>query len=620
MRAERTPSRASRFSAIAAAAGFAGCIVVAPIEDLPPQAPGTGGAGAGGNAGSGADGSGATGGSDSAGTSAAGGTASGGDAGDGTGGTGGGKAGRGGSAGRGGTSEEGGSGGDGGEAGERGCTTNAECVDLGGDEPYRCRASDGRCVQLGSNECPLVYGDFEAENPHYFGSFSTLSPVQPQVNSIVWAELLALDEINATGGIPSGPDGERRPLVMVVCNNDDLLETPVIDEGMRHLIEDVEVDSLLANLKPADLERAFETHQLREPFYLSPVGITSELTAAEFEDDGLIWNLLGEPADYRDAYAKLLTHVEAHVRRERDLPDPEADPLKVVLVSSGDVFNDELADYVFRRLNWNGDSATLNDDAGHYLRINVEPKDPDMAGAVQTILNFAPDIVISTAAEAVTEDNGIVEGLETRWDGVGDRGARPYYILSPYNAGDLGIVISWIHSATTEPNIVDPDAAGRFLGVSAASAVDPTLQVEFETRLSNAHDNQAIPDTGNYYDAVYFLTYAIRAAGQAEGPSGPDIAAGMRRLIEGDRRDVGPSHIDEIFELLADPERSISLYGTLGAPDFDPDSGVRRATPSVFCFEILQELVLPHYDALRFDRELGVFTGEYPCLDDFLTP
>jgi hypothetical protein len=302
------------------------------------------------------------------------------------------------------------------------------------------------------------------------------------------------------------------------------------------------------------------------------------------------------------------------------LPDPEADPLKVVLVSSDDDFNDELADYVFRRLNWNGESATLNDDAGNYLRINVEPNDPGMAAAVQTILDFDPDIVISTAAEAVTQDSGIVEGLETRWDGLGDRGARPYYILSPYNAGDLGIVLSWIRSASTEPNIVDPDAAGRFLGVSAASAEDPTLQVEFETRLSNAHDDQAIEDTGNYYDAVYFLTYAIRAADRPEGPSGPETAAAMRRLIEGERRDVGPAHIDEIFELLADPEKSIALHGTLGAPDFDPETGVRRATPSVFCFEMLQELVLTHYDVLRFDRELGVFTGEYPCLDDFLAP
>jgi hypothetical protein len=621
MRTERTLPRGLRLLALASAAAFAGCIVVAPIEDLPDPVSGSGGAGASGTGGT--EGSGATGngGNGATGTGATGGTGeAGGAAGDAAdaGGTNGGSAGRVQSAGHAGTPESG-AGGEGGEGGERECTTNEECVELGGEEPYRCRQSDGRCIQLRSNECPLVYGDYEAANPHYFGSFATLSKTLPQVNSVVWAELLAVDEINAAGGIPSGPDDTRRPLVMVVCNNDDLLEVPVVDAAMRHLVENVGVDSLLATLKPADLQQSFESFEQKQPFYLSPVGVTSVLTAEEFEDDGLIWNLLGQPSDFADAYAKLLTHVEAHVRRERSLPDPQLDPLKVALVSSSDVFNDELAEYVFRRLHWNGSPAPLNAEAGNYLRVDVEPGDPNMAVIVQSILDFAPDILISTAAEAMTQDNGIVEGVETRWDGLGDRGARPYYILSPYNAGNPDIVLSWIHAATTEPNIVDAEADQRFLGISAASAEDETLQKEFETRLRGAHDN-AISDTGNYYDAVYFLTYAIRAANQPEGPSGPATASAMRRLIEGERHDVGPDHIEEIFELLGEPGASISLYGTLGAPDFDPETGVRRATPSVFCFEALQEIVLTKNDVLRYEREAGVFTGDYPCIDGFLDP
>jgi hypothetical protein len=238
------------------------------------------------------------------------------------------------------------------------------------------------------------------------------------------------------------------------------------------------------------------------------------------------------------------------------------------------------------------------------------------------ILSFGPDIVISTAGEAVTENDGIIERLESRWGGAAGPGKeRPYYILSPFNAGDTGIVQSFILSAITEPNAFDPDAAGRFLGLSAASAEDQTLQNEFGAKLREAHPNQgAIDDTGNYYDAVYFLAYALYGSENPRSPTGPEAARGLGRLISGAPLNATPDQIDDVFERLSEPGATLSLYGTLGAPDFDPETGVRRATPSVFCFEAVGNVILPRIDVLRYQG--GEFVGEtpYPCLENFLGP
>lgn len=598
------------------ALSFAGCMVVAPIEDLPEPLTTSGGAGSGGRngtsgRGSGGAGSGGTEGAAAGQAAEAGKAGSGGSGGSaasgGVSGTGAGLAGTGGSA---------TPGGEGGGGGEPQCTTNADCVELAGGDPYRCLPSEGRCVQLRSNECPLVHGDFEDPNAIYFGAFATLVPEQPQVNSVAWAAELAVDDLNDEGGLPGGPGGARRPLVMITCTNDDVDGPALIDAGLGHLVDDVQVTSMLATLKPGDLLRAVERYKQRKLFYLSPVSLTTDLTDPNYRDNGLIWNLLGEPLDFAVAYEKLLYLVEAQVRRDRNLTD---EPLKVALVTSDDVFNDELSNFVFPRLRWNNQDSGVNNQQGLYLSEVIPLDQPDLVAVRQRILDFAPDIIISTASEVVTQRSGVLERVETGWDGPGDRGARPYWILSPYNAGDLRVVEEWIEEASTGKIIIDEYAAGRFLGISAASAVDSTLRNDFVTRLTDAHED-AITDTGNYYDAVYFLAYALYASGNPGIPSGPETAAGMLRLIEGEPKDGSPDQIDEIFELLAAPEETLSLNTTLGAPDFDPATGVRRATPSVFCFQKLQELILPRSDVLRFDREDETFTGSYPCLDGFFEP
>jgi hypothetical protein len=565
-------------------------MVIAPLEDPPPDEPASGGAAAQGTGGTGAQG---TGGSSEGGA----GDGGAGDAGN-TGGTSG--------AATGGTA---GSAGTGGATGE--CTTNAECVERALGEPYRCRPSDHTCVPLKTSECPLAYGDAADPNAIFFGAFATLNPNQPDVSTVVWSHRLALDELSgdAVGGLPGGPDDARRPLVMVVCNN----HADYVEESVRHLAEDLEVPAMLATLLPGDFRRAFETYRDREIFFLGPVAASR--TLVELDDDDLIWNLLGQPSDLAPAYNELLGLVEDYIRATRSEVATRGF-VKVALVTTTDAYNLELNSYVEPALRFNGTTAMANRATDRYLSLSLDSENPVIDDVVLDLLEFEPDIVISVAGEQFTRPSGIAETIDLQW-GTSTM-ARPYFILSPFNAGNLSALWDFIEVEAWGDTRTDPLAYRRYVGVSVAGAEDPTLQNQYATRLLTRFGS-ASPDTGNYYDAVYFLAYAIYAAGNVDPLTGADIARGMRRLLDGQALGVGPMEISDVFSALEDTDSTIELYGTLGPPDFNPDTGTKYAVGSVFCFAEASEEAVLHVDVLRYDRELGNFGADevFPCYSGF---
>lgn len=592
----KRPSRSLSW-VLALAGGIAGgCLLVAPLDELPSESS----SGAGGKSGKGGQsGSGGTGMTNDGG-GGVGDTPGGGSSGKGAGSSG--KGGKGGQAGAGGSGNDGGSGEAGAPGGTGGCTTNAECVERAHGDPYRCEASEGRCVKLKTDECPLVYGPFKDPNAVYFGVFASL-PQIPQQATVVWTERLALDEINAVdGGLPSGPDGARRPLVMVVCNNDTMRDPEMITKVVDHLTDDVRAPALIATLRPDDLNVAFQRQIPNDLFFLNPVSVTSLFTDENYKDEGLMWNLLGEPRDFAPAYRRLLLDLEAYLRILR----PEIDQLKVAVVTDDDVFAQDLQTYVYAQLEFNGVNAALNQD--NYKEVTIKLAQPMFADAAGEIIAFAPDVVISTGTDSMTRTNGILQQVEQDWYDSG-KAKRPYFILSPYDAGDLDRVFDAIGTFGN----FDPDTVQRYLGLQPAAASNTDLLNSFETRLGSAY---AYPnyDTGNYYDAIYTLAYAMAAAEQPL--TGSSIAAAMPKLFTGASFGVGPDEIREVYEALAEPGASVELEGTLGPPDFDGETGVRRATPGVFCFKDEEQLE-QKIDVLRYNVSTDDFDGTYPCMTNF---
>ncbi len=627
-----------------------GCLLIAPPEDLP--APGAGAQGGlGGSAGaggadlggtspslSGAGGDGDSGGE--AGRATSGGTgATGGD--DATGGSGavGGNA-QGGSAGRGGsnTGANGGTGGTAGEGGEPGCETNADCVLKYRGQAARCLPDD-TCVQLQTTDCPVAYAGegkdgsarFADPNAIFVGSMVALDPDFPTTSTNAYALELAIDEINSkAGGLPDPDGGPRRPLVLLVCQSDTAEDADVVKRGIAHLAEDVQVQAVVAQLRPDDLYHAFTWEIGWDLVYFNAVAISSSL-ALQKNNGGLIWTLLGQPKDYAAAYALLLNDVERYVRTERSLAPSDA--IKVAFVYTDDAFDADLAQSVSPSLKFNGpfsaesQSVDPSNPDGKYLKVSLSGPNP-IPAAVEQIAAFAPDVVISAAADAMitsdgTNPDGVIQRLEAAMPAP-----RPYYILSPYNAATRALkavedVITG-EVTSTEQSTSDPTAPGRFLGVSAAAAADPTLQNGFAERFNTRYQLSAeIPgQVDNYYDAVYYLAYATYAASLADDMTGPGISAGMKRLIALDGKPFadGPEAINQVFTALADsPDDPIALSSTLGAPNFNPDTGVRPATPGIFCFkwDAGFETARHFLDVLRYDAENDVFTGNYECLENF---
>lgn len=510
----------------------------------------------------------------------------------------------------GGASGKAGSGG-GGRSGADGCSTHEDCASEGSGrgDPYLCRQEDGTCQRIKSEACPLVYGSGEddelSSDAIVFGAFATLSPTAPDRNSVVYAHRLALEELSGDniGGLPpSDSDGARRPLTMVVCNN----AAQHVETALAHLVSDLSVKAVLATLKPGDLRRGFERHAKSDVLYLSPVAVTE--TVAKLKDKDLVWNLLGQPADAVPAYAALVKRLEPLLRKRHGLTADRS--LRVALVTTLDAFDSELATKVAEALVFNGKSTQANRAAGNYELFTATSTDAEHLNELATaILQLKPHLVVSAASEVMTLPmTGIVDTLEAGWEPFTlddpEPQALPSYVLSPYNAGSLESVADTIAGLKEYTDEAEPQQ--RFVGISFASAEDRSLQFEYETRLGSRFKG-AYQDSANYYDAVYFLAYAMHGAGTSEPLSGSSIARGMKRLLTGKTVDVGPKHILNAFQLLSTPDTTIQLSSTLGPPSFDPHSGVRSVNGSVFCFSRDGQLITVETDVLIYDREQATF-------------
>lgn len=510
-----------------------------------------------------------------------------------------------------GTSEAGAGGAPPAPAGE--CRTNADCTEGSGDVPYRCRPSDKTCQPLKTGECPVAEGNYADPNALFFGSFANLSTITPKNNAIVQAQLLALDDFSGQneGGLPDAADGPRRPLVLVVCDNSE----DAAAEGLRHLVEDLEVPAVLATLKPGDLRAGFDKYKKREVLFLSPVTLTK--TLVDEPDQDLIWNLLGQPADFDPAYRALLRHMETHVRTSvlGTPQQPYAPDIRVALVTTGDAFDSDLENLIAPNLTYNNKTIVENGKP-NYLGVQIS-EDTDLQEKATEIVLFQPHIVVSMAGSVMTSMGGLINKIEDDWELAPSSGPLPRYLLSPYNAGDLSYVVKRLDENYNVAGEDDPQ--DRFVGISIASAQDTSLQNAYAVRLGNKFPN-AYSDTANYYDAFYFLSYATYAADPPEPLLGSSIARGMRRLLSGDSFDPVPTQMSDVFAALAEPETTIRLQSTLGPPGFNEATGSRSVQASLFCFNRLASNFVLERDVRRYDADLDQFVGDEPFCSSNIVP
>jgi len=462
----------------------------------------------------------------------------------------------------------------------------------------------GACVNLTSGvDCPLVLGagtnykNLKSGDPIVIGAYSYVDPISPRQSAPTLNYELAIDEFNShtLGGLPGGESGKLRPIVAVVCAGTD---SPDLEASSKHLIETLHVPAVISSLYSQDLLRVFLEHAKTEDvFFLSPLGSDSTLEGAK--DDDLLWQMLGSASDLAPILNPLAPKVEEHVRALYQI-EPSA-PIRVAMVEAKTPFLADLAEYAYESVTWNGKSAKANETAGNFLRIRIDselvvPK-PDLSEALEKLLAFQPDVVLTLASgEAVA----LMKNFE------GNASGHTFYVFSPDLFGDKSLI-----------EFTQDFAPGRSLGFNYAAATDTRIYDSYFSRMTSTYDVEfPLEGTENFYDTTYFLLYALASAHEAGELKGSRIAQGMRRLIGGAQSfDVGPKSVAPVLNYLGqDPLSSFSLQGTMGPPDFHLDNGARRMEPSIYCIDAAGVYV---QNVATYDSESNEIIGSPPCVEGF---
>lgn len=545
-----------------------------------------------------------------------------------------GRGGAGGGAGKGGTGGEGavsggssgmasGGGGSGGLPPVDECKMTKDCLALHGPEnPSAC--VEGKCVDLISDQCPvllpaineLYLDNLAGRDPIILGAYGHLGTAL--VSNFTRNYELAVTELTFDpGGVP-GPNGVR-PVVFVVCENVDQSRSE-LEASVHHLTVELKVPGIISALLADDLQFAFQQSQAATEageapptLFMSPLEWTSAL--GTFEDQNLLWHLLPGGNYVGLPYKPLMARAEQYMRTHGGVP--AAAPIKVALATAAEErLLVDLRNSFMDTVELNGVPAPQSRIDGNLLTLSVTSSNSvanaPLADEVQAIVDFRPHIVVgATVRELLTT---LIPKIESGWtrNAPDPLPPRPFYILSPYNYNDTGPLTALLN----EHRMLEL----RMAGINFASAEPPAVALaEYEQALHDAYLQEAELGYENFYDAAYYLIYALAAADRVIKLDGNHLAAAMRRLVTGREFNVGHRDIKEAFGWLsASKFYTIALNGTLGAPNFDAN-GARSDPGSVWCARPSATLPRPDYfiDVLRYNPATSALEGEFPCNPDF---
>jgi hypothetical protein len=483
------------------------------------------------------------------------------------------------------------------------CEDNAQCIDEHFGQPYLCLK--GECVPLATEECPVVVGvdNLRSQEPIVFGAYALAPDAVSRSVATRNIELVVNEFTSKVTGLRGEP---TRTLAFVVCNSYYPDVTPgTIDAfvpSLDHLVGKLEVPGILSALSARDLQAVFD-QRLAEAgtFVISPYEQDGEL--ASLPDDGRLWHLLGATTDLAPAFVALLQRTETFLRRDESFLNLSAEgKLRVALVTANIAPELDIRDALLE-----APELEAFEVESFLVESALLTEDPDLSSALDLVLDFAPNIIVTLAGSEFIEQGFPIFESGTTW---GDRTSgqqRPFYLL-----GSTMALETWATYMTQASDLNWKAFFDRLAGVAYASAEDPSLLNAYENRLKAANLDVSDPSllfgSENVYDAAYLLINATAAAGDLPKLTGRDLALGMRRLIGGTPYDVGPASISKVLTAL-DNGDDIALNLTMGPPNWNAARGTRAGTGSVYCLNNNnsagegEQPLGPNRDALRYDPQ-----------------
>jgi len=502
----------------------------------------------------------------------------------------------GGTAGKGGGVEQGGTGarphgegGEGGEAPQGDCTTNQECTDRSSEEaidagaaigtvvPAACvKTPSAHCVKLLSEDCDGITGDYTDDRAIFLGSlFSTKGPTADTNLSRQQSAALAIEQINAVGGVPDGSTSAHpRPLVMVSCD-----ESTNLVRAATHLVSDLHVPAIVGpNTSQDTIDVSTKVTVPGGTVVMSPTGVASSIAA--LSDNDLTWLMV--PSDVQRAPLMINQIGVLETQIKDTLPGSPQRPIKLGVVFRNDALGIGTRT-ALNDLTLNEVSLTKNLTNGH---VRIDPyngADANQKPIIDNYLNFLPDmIVLAGTAEAITQ---VMVPLEDQWP---EDVARPQYILidstkvkelltAVTNKDDLRHRIRGTGITSITPSSAGTDTAETN---DTPAATYDAFQVDYGVRYPGA--NATLSGMGPAHDAAYAIALAL-AATASEEVSGASVARGLRKLAGGETKLTATgTNVLPAFQKLAAGEK-ISAVGTFGMLDWDKNGAVLGGTLEMWC-------------------------------------
>lgn len=432
-----------------------------------------------------------------------------------------------------------------GDAGNNGdqkaCQRHSECADQG--DSYICGAQ-GVCVNVLNERCNRIIGPLGRDNVVVLGSILPTvefsSSGLPRENAIE----LAVEEINDAGGLPGG-----RQLAVVGCDDSGNRDLGIA--AATHLVEDIGT--------PAIIGPAFSgvyidvTTQVTVPgdvMTISPSATNPGI--ASLDDKGLVWRTAANDVFQSVAIADQVRLLGA---------------TSVVAFGKDDPYGKGLLGAVNQEL-----AAELG-EGGFFGALYADPAGdtpPDYGSLIVDALNNdrQPQVVLLLGTSEAAEIISLFE------DTVQDRGLpRPLYLLS-----DGGK-----NAEALAPLLAERPELREFIQGTEPYHFNGGLYDAFVIRYQQKFREQPGTFTANAYDATYLLAYSISALEPEGVLTGPAIAQGMSRMVEGREVEVGPTAIPDARNLLTSGT-SINFTGASGTLDFD--LAVGEAPANVALWEI----------------------------------
>lgn len=502
--------------------------------------------------------------------------------------------------------EDGGAAGDGAHPFVGECQTNQECTDKasanaaqmgaggdsGGTVAAVCIKPEYRCATLLSQDCGTITGDYLNDRAIILGSlFSTMGAQAATNIPRQQAAALAIEQINAVGGVPAGDTAaDSRPLVMVSCD-----ESTNLVRAAEHLVKDLGVPAIVGpNTSQDTLDVSSKVTVPGGTVVMTPTAVASSITA--LGDNDLTWLMVPSDVQRAPLMISQINALETELKGKREL-----DAIKLGIVFR----NDALGVGTRTSLNelvLNGKSLTDPVNLGNHVEIDgYNATLPDQKAIVDKYVTFAPDIIVlAGTAEAITK---VLVPLEAAWTAP----QRPSYVLI-----DSTKVPELLTAVTNNDDLrlrvrgtgITPGPIGKGTPAEAYNG----FKIDYDVRYPGS--TSTISGMGPAHDAAYAIGLAL-AATRDQPVSGASVAAGLRKLASGATKltTLG-TNLLPAFQKLTNGA-GITAVGSFGVLDWDTNGAVKGGTLEMWCIGGTAEKPVYQSSGLNFDIMSQQESGEY---------